>query len=86
MVNRTLGSLLHCLCVEKKKQWDVALVQTEYAYNNAQQRATGMSPFAIVYRRALATTVDLIKLPTGFKKSESTDLLAHHHVDTIAED
>ncbi|CAL1411553.1 unnamed protein product [Linum trigynum] len=44
-----------------------------------------MSLFAVVYRRTPATTLDLIKLPTGLKKSEAADLFAQSHVDTISQ-
>ncbi|CAL1355266.1 unnamed protein product [Linum trigynum] len=44
-----------------------------------------MAPFAVVYRRIPATTLDLIKLPNGLKNSDAADLFAQSHVDIIAQ-
>ena len=49
MVNRSLGNILRSLVYEHPKQWDLALAQVEFAYNDSPNRSTCMSPFQIVY-------------------------------------
>ena len=34
---------------EHPKQWDLALAQVEFTYNDSPNRSIGMSPFQIVY-------------------------------------
>ena len=49
VVNRSLGNILRSLMYENPKQWDFALAQYEFAYNDSPNKSTGMSPFQIVY-------------------------------------
>ena len=49
VVNRSLGNILRSLVYENPKQWDLALAQAKFAYNDSPNRSTGMSPFQIVY-------------------------------------
>ena len=51
VVNRSVGNMLHCLCGGKIGTWDLVLAQAEFAYNSSVNRATGLSPFQIVYGR-----------------------------------
>ena len=37
------------LVVDHPKQWDQALLQAEFSYNNSPNRSTRLSPFHIVY-------------------------------------
>jgi hypothetical protein len=63
VVNRTLDNLLRCIAGHKPKQWDLALSQTEFAYNNMVNQSIGKSLLERIYGRTLKLTVDLATLP-----------------------
>jgi len=48
---------------DKPKQWDLALAQAEFTYNNMVNRSTGKASFEVVYGRTPRHAVDLISLP-----------------------
>ncbi|TYK22583.1 reverse transcriptase [Cucumis melo var. makuwa] len=64
VINRTLENLIRCLSGSKPKQWDLALAQAEFAFNNMKNRSTGRCPFEIVYTRSPRLTFDLANLPS----------------------
>ena len=57
--------------------------QVEFAYNSIVHSSIKMSPFAVVYRKVPAHTVDLVALPTGSHNSIVASNLAKQHVDVF---
>jgi len=49
VTNKTLGTLLRALIKPHAKAWDLLLPHAEFAYNKAPSKATGLSPFMLVY-------------------------------------
>ena len=49
MVNKSLGNILRSLVYQNPKQWDLALTQAEFDYNDTPNQCTRMSPFQIVF-------------------------------------
>ena len=71
VVNRSLGNILRSLVYENPKQWDLALAQAKFAYNDSPNRSTGMSPFQIVYGMNPRGVYELISL--GGQERRSAD-------------
>lgn len=63
-MNYTLGTMLRYLVKNKPKQWDLALLQTEFAYNSLPNQFTGKAPFTIVYSKPPNHTTNIPHLPT----------------------
>ena len=49
VTSRTLGTLLRALIKPHAKVWDLLLPYAECAYNKDPSKATGLSPFKVVY-------------------------------------
>lgn len=78
VVNRSLGSFLHCLVRDHLVSWDHVLLIAEFVYNSFVNRTTGMSPFEIVIGYKPRALVDLRPMPTTYRPSGSASAFSHH--------
>ena len=53
----------------QSKAWDLLLPYTEFAYNKVPSKATGVSPFKVVYGLDPLGPLDLIPRPLDHKLS-----------------
>nr|GEX61760.1 reverse transcriptase domain-containing protein [Tanacetum cinerariifolium] len=74
VVNQSLENLLRSLIRDNAKQWDLILLQVEFAYNRSVNRTTGSIPFEVVYGRNPITPLDLVPiLEVGRFSEEGVD-------------
>jgi len=85
VVNRTLGNLLRDICGDKLRAWDQALRQAEFVYTSTVHNSTGMSPFAIVYKKVHRHLLELAKLPIGEKFSSAASAMTEQILDVQEE-
>jgi len=64
-----LGTLLRALVKKNIKEWDELLSHAEFAFNRPPSKATGLSPFQVVYGQNPRTPFDLIQIPPPTKFS-----------------
>nr|XP_027122248.1 uncharacterized protein LOC113739211 [Coffea arabica] len=76
MVNLTLGNLVRCICGGRPQQWDHALPQAEFAFNNTGQSSTRKLSFSIVHVKPPRHAVDLVKLSNIPKYSAAVGNMA----------
>jgi len=69
VTNRTLGTLLWALIKLQSKAGDLLLPYAEFAYNKVPSKATGVSPFKVVYGLDPLGPLDLIPRPLDQKPS-----------------
>jgi len=69
VTNRTLGTLLRALIKPNATAWDLLLPHTEFAYNKAPSKATGLSPFKVVYGVNPLSPTNLTPWPLDQKPS-----------------
>jgi hypothetical protein len=77
----SLGNLLRSLSGENPSQWDLALAQVEFAYNDSMNRSMRKIPFHIVYGRYPKGVVDLVALSDleGKKSVDVNDFVDSMH-------
>jgi hypothetical protein len=80
-VNTILGIFLRSLNEENPSQWDLALAQDEFTYNESLNRSTRKSPFHIFYGWLPKGVVDLVALPDleGKKSVDTNDFVDNMH-------
>lgn len=71
-----MGNILRSLVYQNPKQWDLALAQAEFAYNDTPNRSTGMIPFQIVFGMHPRGVYELRVLGKQEAKSASADKFA----------
>ena len=69
VTNRTLGTLLRVLIRHQAKTWDLLLPHAEFAYNKTPSKATGLSPFKVVYGVDPLSPLDLTPRPLDQRPS-----------------
>lgn len=70
VTDRTIETLLRTfISPQSKKTWDILLSHAEFAYNQAPSKATGLSPFKVVYGIDPITPLDLMPRPLDQKPS-----------------
>ena len=62
-------TLLRVLIKHQAKAWDLLLPHAEFAYNKSPSKATGLSPFKVVYGTDPLSPLDLIPRPLDQKPS-----------------
>ena len=73
VVNRSLGNILRSLVYKNPKQWDLALAQEEFSYNDTPNWSIGMILFQIffgMHPRGVYELRDLSKHDTRSAKAE----------------
>jgi hypothetical protein len=76
VTNRSLGNILRSLVSGHPNQWDLALPQAEFAYNDSPNRSTGLSPFKIVYGTNPRGVMELRDLGMMEKRSANAENFA----------
>jgi len=67
VTNRALGTLLRALIKPHAKAWNLLLPHSEFAYNRAPSKATGLSSFMVVYGIDPISALDLTPQPIDQK-------------------
>lgn len=78
-MNWTLVNLIRCISGGKLKQWDLALAETKFIFNNLKNRSIGKSPFSIVYCCPPKHALDLVPL----RKLPGMSIVAANMTDRI---
>ncbi|TYK23243.1 Transposon Ty3-I Gag-Pol polyprotein [Cucumis melo var. makuwa] len=76
VTNWSLGNLICCLSGNHPRQWDMLLLQVEFAFNNMMNRTPDKCPSEIVYTKAPRLTFDLTSLPKEVEIKEEAEQLA----------
>lgn len=55
--------MIHIICEDKSKKWDLVLPQVEFSYNNTVHSTIGKSLFSLVYTFVTKHVVGVVKFP-----------------------
>jgi RNase H-like domain found in reverse transcriptase/Reverse transcriptase (RNA-dependent DNA polymerase)/Integrase zinc binding domain/Chromo (CHRromatin Organisation MOdifier) domain/Retroviral aspartyl protease len=78
--NRTLEQMLRSYVNYRQDNWDTLLGPAEFAYNNAKQTATQMSPFLMVYgQHPRVPSSFLVPTPPVSNVRSTTEFLSETH-------
>jgi len=69
VTNRSLGTLLRALIKPQSKACDLLLPDVEFGHNKAPSKATGLSPFKVVYGLDPLGPLDFVLRPLDQKSS-----------------
>jgi len=61
--NRILGTPLRILIKRHTKVWDLLLPHADFAYNKVPSKATGISPFKVLYGVDPLSPLDFVPQP-----------------------
>jgi hypothetical protein len=76
VTNISLGNILRILVSEHPNQWDLALPQAEFAYNDSPNRSIGLSPFKFFYGTNPRGVMELRDLGMMEKRSANAENFA----------
>jgi len=69
VINKTLGILQRVLVNKNVKGWDELISHAEFAFNRTPSKATGLSPFQVVYGTNSRTPLDFTPISSSTKFS-----------------
>lgn len=78
VVNQSLGNLLRSLEGTKPNQWDLTLLQVEFAYNRSKNQTSWLSPFEVVYGQISPGVLDLSSIPQIGRLNVKAKEMAEH--------
>lgn len=85
VTNKTLENLIHHICGNKPRQWDFALVQAIFVYNNISYSSIIVSSSFIIYKKISNYALNLDRLSKIPRMSVAVNNIAEQVQSTQAE-